>query len=84
MVGVKQILLLKICKVKGQVDIADVLEVFEMHTSYSYSSRQIQRRLAEMKLKTLETYGYLRIAQDGYKLTKKGERKIDEWEKSED
>jgi hypothetical protein len=80
-IGAKQILLLKICKDKGHLIVRDVREVYGLPSGRNLGESTRQSKIAELKLKLLETYGYLKSQNDTYILTKLGENKIQEWGK---
>lgn len=79
-IGAKQILLLKICKDKGHLIVRDVRDVYELPAGRNLGESNRQSRIANVKLKLLETRGYLKKQNNKYILSELGENEIQEWE----
>ena len=86
--GVKQILLLRMCETKGYITIGDVINVYAITSNSKYYGSYDRADKALVKLNILITYGVLK--QEGlttgkrprkkYVLTELGKSKLQEWE----
>ncbi len=77
MVGMKQMVLLEICKDKGYLTVLDTRNVLGLPFGRTFEESKRQSRIAELKLKGLETSGHLKRQNDKYILTELGKKIVD-------